>query len=55
MTSSVLVDNMEAVFLVLLDLSSAFDTIDHNVLISFLNQELGIEATALDTALDCLH
>ena len=42
------VDNKKAVYLILLDLSDAFDTIDHNVLISYLKNHIGIQGVALD-------
>jgi hypothetical protein len=37
----------QGVFLVLLDLSAAFDTISHNILFKRMQQELGITGTAL--------
>jgi hypothetical protein len=40
-------DNSKAVMLVLLDLSAAFDTIDHNILIKRLNKKCGVRGTAL--------
>jgi hypothetical protein len=40
-------DNGEVVMLVLLDLSAAFDTIDHNILLKRLQYTYGIEGTAL--------
>lgn len=41
-------DNHDDVILVLLDLSSAFDTIDHTILIDRLQSKYGITATVLD-------
>jgi hypothetical protein len=40
-------DNHNAVFLVLLDLSAAFDTIDHEILCERLRNNIGISGTAL--------
>jgi hypothetical protein len=40
-------DNSNAVMLVLLDLSAAFDTIDHDILINRLKKKCGIRGTAL--------
>ena len=42
------IDNGQAVFLVLLDLSAAFNTIDHTILLDFLKSFLGVEGTAHD-------
>jgi hypothetical protein len=48
-TSSILkeVDQGKVVFLVLLDLSAAFDTIQHDRILLILNQRFGISGTAL--------
>ena len=40
-------DNGSATILVLLDLSAAFDTIDHNILLQRLEHEIGIKGTKL--------
>ena len=40
-------DNGEVSMLVLLDLSAAFDTIDHNILLNRLEKRYGITGTAL--------
>ena len=42
------IDNHQAVLLVMLDLSAAFDTIDHNIFVHRLKQEFSISDTALD-------
>ena len=41
-------DKSQGVILVLLDLSAAFDTIDHNTLLSRLNTRIGITGSALE-------
>ena len=41
-------DNSNAVFLVMLDLSAAFDTIDHDILMQRLEHGFGIKGTTLN-------
>ena len=41
-------DRQEVCFLVLLDLSSAFDTIDHKIMIDLLESQFGVTDKALD-------
>ena len=48
------VDEKKCVFLVLLDLSAAFDTVDHNLLLSFLELHVGLTNTALGLLRDYL-
>ena len=42
------IDGKKAELLVLLDLSAAFDTIDHKILVSRLPKRIGVSGTALD-------
>ena len=41
------IDNKEAVFLVLLDLSATFDSLDHQHLLTLLKDQIGIAGVAL--------
>lgn len=42
------IDDRKCVSLTLLDLSAAFDTIDHNILIKILHHDLGVDGLALE-------
>ena len=49
------IDQKKVCLISLLDLSAAFDTIDHSVLITRLNRTFGITGTALDWFTSYLH
>jgi Reverse transcriptase (RNA-dependent DNA polymerase) len=49
-----IVDKGHVVALVLLDISSAFDTVDHDILVSVLQQQFGIQDPALDWFADLM-
>ena len=47
-TALINLDSNRGVVLILLDLSAAFDTIDHSLMIKRLENRIGIKATALE-------
>ena len=47
-------DSNQVVLMVLLDLSAAFDTIDHQIFVSRLFKRIGVRSTVLSSCLDGL-
>ena len=47
-------DQGKAVFLILIDLSAAFDTVSHSMLVSVLSSKFGISGTVLEWIKSCL-
>ena len=49
------IDNQELTLVVLLDLSAAFDTVNHDILLDILKWDIGVDGSALERCRDYLQ